>query len=452
MFPRPRRSIVPRAIAGAALAVAITAQDRPPVPAEPATDGVDLVAAVDAVRAEVATLCGGPFERPVPTARQTEDDMRAWSLRRVDDELGDGRLERLDAWLRCLQLLPADRSFRDAIAALLGSMTLGYYDSGTDRLYMLDRSAQLGLWYARFTAAHELTHAWDDQRIDLERLLRPGGADPTKDQLFARTAVVEGGAMAIADRWVGLHPPTEADLQQLEAATRADNARTMAAMAQAPRYCTLQLGKHTVGRAFFAAGQEHRPADAPPLSVAALAADLPASTEQLLHPEKYWDAEQRDPPIELVTGDSVAARIAEQTGLRVLEQTTLGEMITALLALPPEHRLRLGPHREVAYWTNPAAAGWGGDRLFVLGAGGGTAGVAVERPGVVWVTAWDTEADRAEFVEALARHRGPIDGHVAARGRAAAFAFGSARSLDADALGAVLERCRFRHGAADWQP
>jgi hypothetical protein len=58
----------------------------------------------------------------------------------------------------------------------------------------------------------------------------------------------------------------------------------------------------------------------------------------------------------------------------------------------------------VAAWTNAGAAGWGGDRFYLLGSRSDPEALKTTQ-GLqgVWVTAWDTPKDRDEFLAALER-------------------------------------------------
>jgi hypothetical protein len=96
--------------------------------------------------------------------------------------------------------------------------------------------------------------------------------------------------------------------------------------------------------------------------------DPPASTEQVLHPEKFLD---REPPRPVTIG-FVPPRGAP------LAEGVLGELLTRTL---------LGPASE------RAAAGWGGDAWRLWDVGG--------RSLLVWLTLWDRPGDAAEFRTAL---------------------------------------------------
>ena len=108
--------------------------------------------------------------------------------------------------------------------------------------------------------------------------------------------------------------------------------------------------------------------------VDALYADVPETTEQILHPEKYQAGEG---PVVIDVPDDLAARIGPDWNLAL--DDTFGEFQTGVWLRDAD-----------AANATEAAAGWGGDRVLVL-----------DGPGDAWATVlateWDTAADAAEF-------------------------------------------------------
>jgi hypothetical protein len=113
-------------------------------------------------------------------------------------------------------------------------------------------------------------------------------------------------------------------------------------------------------------------------AVDALYADMPESTEQILHPEK-WTA--REAPVKVSLPKRLAADLGK--GWSVALQDTFGELQLGIWL------------RDIgAPGADAAAAGWGGDRLGVL-----------EGPGDAWAvvmsTTWDSAAEATEFEAAV---------------------------------------------------
>jgi hypothetical protein len=108
----------------------------------------------------------------------------------------------------------------------------------------------------------------------------------------------------------------------------------------------------------------------------------PASTEQILHPDKYAAGEA---PLAVGLPADLATRLG--TGWKVALEDSFGEF---QLGVWLRGNTALG-----AGGANDAAAGWGGDRVAVVNGPSDTWGVVLR-------TRWDTEADAAAFEAAAA--------------------------------------------------
>jgi hypothetical protein len=108
--------------------------------------------------------------------------------------------------------------------------------------------------------------------------------------------------------------------------------------------------------------------------------DIPVSTEQIMHPPKYFD--QRDPPTE-VSLDFLAKLVPEKW--EKIYEDVLGEFMTLQLLNPVDDRDE----------EKRAAAGWDGDKVWVFKQGNDLAWVQL--------SIWDTEKDAVEFAGAFAK-------------------------------------------------
>jgi len=113
--------------------------------------------------------------------------------------------------------------------------------------------------------------------------------------------------------------------------------------------------------------------------VDALYAKMPASTEQILHADKYAAGEA---PIAVALPTDLASRLGAGWSVPLLD--TFGEYQLSIWL-----RENGAPAADVS----PAAAGWGGDRLAVMQGPDGAWAVAMD-------TEWDSEADAKEFEKA----------------------------------------------------
>ena len=99
----------------------------------------------------------------------------------------------------------------------------------------------------------------------------------------------------------------------------------------------------------------------------------PRSTEQVLHPERYFSG---DAPT------SIQLPALHLNGWQSIAEDTLGELY---LRIYLEHKLDFAQ-------AIPAAEGWGGDRYQVFGNSQGQLALALQ-------TAWDSPADAREFFD-----------------------------------------------------
>lgn len=255
------------------------------------------------------------------------------------------------------------------LAALAGSFAAisaaATYSPLDKQVLLVDKTAD------RFLLAHEFTHALQDQHFDLMKLLivRPYDLDRT-EALFA---VIEGDAMNVQRR---LEEGDAYGRKSLEEITRQERERFLLYRKEAgqlfpPLLIETFSFRYRDGARFV----EEVRRKSGERGVNELYKRTPASSEQILHPEKYFQNE-RPRGINLDEGAFTS------TGWQLVTSTPLGEIGTRGV-------LMAGISERDA---TRAAAGWGGDRAFLF-----------ERAGdslFVWKTVWDREADAEEFFRA----------------------------------------------------
>ena len=234
------------------------------------------------------------------------------------------------------------------------------------------------------TLAHELTHALEDQRFGLD-LEDSSGSD---DAALARLALVEGSATAVMLTYGERHFSAEQTLGGLFASLGQDTG-------DLPPFVEAQLlFPYLTGQGFverlYATGNDS-------WSVVDTADRFrpPASTEQILHPEKYLAVEQPDRV-------RLEARDVLGEGWRRTAGGTWGEWATGELLA------NSGP-----------AEGWGGDRYELWQQPVDACQAPCrQRDALVMRWRWDTRRDAREFETALREWlpRQPGPSAVAARG------------------------------------
>lgn len=314
---------------------------------------------------KIERATGLAFTSPPRLEVRTRDSVRAFLERKFNEDLPASELDGMERAYKRFGLLPASMNLRQYMLELLTEQVAGYYDPGAKTLYVVEGADES---VTSITISHELVHALQDQHFNLDSLQ---GARGDNDRLTAGQAVVEG----------------QATLEQLATMIGSDNAITalpggwdrvrqmiremqssMPIFASAPTILqeTL-LFPYLTGAEFMrrfkqeAAGQS-------------VFGRMPQSTEQLMHPERYFGAP--DEPTVVV--------LPPVSGGRVLYENNLGEF---------ETRILLYEYLKDQSSAVRGAAGWDGDRY-----------VLVETPrgdGLAWVTAWDTSIDAAEFFDLL---------------------------------------------------
>lgn len=379
----------PRRLALAAILLLATphalAQDppappSPPAPPAPAPKG--NASPEDAAKADAAVLealvlkamplveklRGGKFAStpPVqPVTREQFIDRYNKDLTRVLG--GEERVAATSRILSRLGIIESGADLRALLASFLQGNIAANYDPETKKVSFLPgipRTLQLMI--------HELTHALDDQLFDMSAQIRSWNG--SFDRALAYGALAEGDAESVEMRYFtgGAIIGQPLDQLRLQADAMGDAILKQQFGATPPALVLAFKSQYTEGLVF-AEAIRRSPKKNEAMDAAFRAP--PASTEQVLHPEKYLLGE--DPPIALTLP-------APPEGAKVLVATPMGELGTRIVLLSKG---------MTAKDAAAAAAGWGGDTAALISFPAGEA--------LLWTTTWDTEADATVFYEAL---------------------------------------------------
>jgi hypothetical protein len=359
-----------------------------PLPAEGARHLAALLRGAETYR-------GLEARRPVPAGSLGTRALKEKVVEAMAKDFSPERLRAFTASLKAFGLIPEAMDLRGYLPELLSSQVAGFYDP--DRKYLAlvelppagkgEPKAEKGKPEVDrdMTLVHELTHALQDQSFDLDRFENP---DPLSDAGAAGTALVEGDAtLTMLDYEAQTRLETTPGMTGVLSGMMRDPKKTIAAspdipgtreMLAAPAWFrdTL-LFSYLQGAAFCL---EVRRQGGQKLLDYAFTTDPPRSTEQILHPEKWYG--RRDDPIVLRLPDLAA----ELPGYTRAAEGELGELGIRIYL-----REGLGDVDRAA----AAADGWGGDRFAVY----------EKKEGnrlIVWVSVWDTDADAGELRAALA--------------------------------------------------
>jgi hypothetical protein len=358
----------------------------------PGQDEAMVAALVDSLRPAVEKAVGLNFRSPPRSAVRSREQVRAYVLAKLDQELPPEKAHGLQAAYRLLGLLPDSLELRPLLLDLFTEQIVGYYEPDSTTLFVV---ANADPTFVRVVVAHELVHALQHQYLPLDSIMRQ---TDDNDRLAAAQSILEGQAtlaglqVMVPDQDLLAMPEFwETYREQF----RGQQAR-MPVYDKAPRILRESIIFPYLAGADFLRwwyGSEHR--DTVPFG-----ARMPVSTEQILHPDRYGRGDQ---PITLrFTGSEPHLLYEDVMGefdIRVLEADLTGQ----------------------AELTTPVPLGWGGDRFRVYDTPSGAA--------LLWYIVWDDAPSRERFMATVAsrleaRRRlgyrldiGPleVDGHPATR-------------------------------------
>ena len=323
--------------------------------------------AIAEVQEGIEAVRGLRFTEPVVAKASTGSELVEGLERSFDYMYPRGLLDRRSLAWQTIGVLPPGTSIRDELEAYASGQVVGYYDTLTGELVFIGTEDPSPL--EEVTLAHELTHAIDDQNFGLERLdsLLVSCRD---EAAMAATALVEGSATYFMTAYALRSLTPE---EQLELATETEE-QGGGPTGAAPFIEDQQIWPYLAGQSFVTALSIDGGIEA----IDAAFLDLPVSTEQILHPERY----PNDVPTPVDIPDLAPALGPEWEDLDVQE---VGEAwLSRALAL----RIEEADAAE-------AAAGWDGG-LYRAWTDG-------DRVAVVLRTVWDSPDEARAFAEAMTR-------------------------------------------------
>ena len=346
----------------------------------------ELEAMSTEIQAQLEELRGERFVRPVEVRLASTEDLVRYMKERFAKTESPEKVAADEVIAKLLAVIPTDMDLMETTFALLETQVGGFYDPDTDSFSLMDQCPKA---VAPMTLAHELDHALDDQLFSIDGKLLPIAL--LTDRATAFMSVAEGSGTNVMYQWQLRHG-AEIDV----AAAMEMQAEAQAGMAAAPMWMWKpMLAVYMRGSCFLTRTDNLMSGLATPATPADIRAAFeqpPLSTEQVLHPEKYWDPEQRDDPV-IVAIDTGAL----PAGWKVLREDVLGELMLATVLTPGAATAGLDLSNPMAAlaieYTNDRAAGWGGDALVLVGSGEGRF--------LRLVTVWDSARDAGEFYGGL---------------------------------------------------
>lgn len=347
------------------------------------------------IASDVESIRGLRFRGKIRCASMEPWEIRELLIGRMREETDIRSIIAMEGAFKKLGLLDQDDHLPASMEALLSAKVKGLYDADTNVLCVSDDAMEaltppdletsvpvMEAAMSDFLVAHELTHALQDCHFNFEKLV---GRTSNDDMSMALKALIEGDAIRTGialiegrygDKVAGTNLLEESILERLTPKTTEHG--------EIPELLSSSISfPYVHGAAFVEAARAVHGWK----SVNRLYRKPPQSTEQILHPERFF--ENPDPPIPVSPPDlgGILGDRWQRTWTGVLGELNI--------------RTLLGRHLgEVE--TIRSATGWGGDILSAY------ENKADSRVLVTWITRWDYENDGIHFFDAwqnLVRNR-----------------------------------------------
>jgi hypothetical protein len=323
-------------------------------------------AQLEQIEQRVVKLRELPLVKPVVFTALSEACLRADLLQSQAQETPSSESLADQKLLAALGLIPEDMNLEETVTNVLTEQIAGSYDTKGKDITVI-KGKGLGGVIGAVTMAHEITHALQDQNFNLDKPPLENKAY-NGDNDLAIQSLVEGDATSTMTDYGGKY----VTLSELANQNMSSSEVSSSQLDQAPVYIRRSLlFPYEEGLTFVRALKQASGES----DVDRAFRDPPLSTEQIMHPEKYFL--QRDNPIPVPLPD-ISADLGK--GWKLINSDTMGEF-------------------DVSVWfeqyggllaSKDVADGWGGNTIqYYQGPGKSYA--------LVNDFVWDTPLDARQF-------------------------------------------------------
>lgn len=270
-------------------------------------------------------------------------------------------------------LIKKETDLKKTFLDLYGEQIAGFYDNKSRELYVID-NPKLSDLESQIVISHELIHAIQDQYFDLTKLLTQ---NKDQDSILAKTALVEGEAMLGSVEYIS-KAFTSDGLNSLKTLTGLfknplGSSANQVVLDKTPGFIVEQMMfPYTSGMKFASFIKEHYNGWE---NFSNVYKAPPASTEQIIHPEKYISGEK---PVTV----NLNEKVLNDKKFIFLKKDTFGEFFLY------NYFLEYLDENE----AEKASYGWGGDNSALY--------ADKDNNSIfIYKSAWDTQKDAQEFFD-----------------------------------------------------
>jgi hypothetical protein len=253
-------------------------------PARSDEPAAELCAQAGKIASKLAEISGLKLHRPVPCDFISKEKVNEFLKKRVKDVSSPEELRAEELTLKKFGLVPPDFKLADTTVDLLTEQAAAFYDYDKKKLFITETTSSEN---QEPVLAHELSHAIADQNFNLARYIRQGRK--SDDGATARLAVMEGQATWLMSEYLARklgqslrNSPALATMMSRVT----EGSGQFPVFDQAPLYLRLTLiFPYTEGMLF----QNDVLAHEGDPGFAEVFRHPPITTQQIIHPEKYFD-------------------------------------------------------------------------------------------------------------------------------------------------------------------
>jgi hypothetical protein len=340
-------------------------------------DAIDprLQEQMDGLEAWTEEQRGMTLETPITRQFPTRDEVQAYITDVYETQLTPELARQSLVFYAAVGMLPVETDLIEMFINVMGSQVAGFYDPETREMNVIplgdgETGSRLAL-LEQVIYVHEYTHALQDEAFDLDNFVGTEELMAHPDRAVAALSLVEGDATLVMTTYLQAYlneNPLAAISVLTQSLTSTPLPEGIPDSLLRELMFSYEAGLRFVSALYLEGGWE---------AVNTAFANPPTTTEQILHPDKYFAGEGAQSVNVTVVSDILGDE------WELLWDTSLGEFYLT------EH-LRSRLESDVA---REAAAGWGGDAFQVY---------ATAENELAWLLmpVWDSTVDAQEFAAA----------------------------------------------------
>ena len=264
-----------------------------PAAAAQSSRAAELCGQAGKIASELAEISGLKLHHPVPCDFISKEKVNEFLKKRVKEEASPEELRAEELTLKKFGLAPPDFKLADTTVDLLTEQAAAFYDYDKKKLFITETTSSDS---QEPILAHELSHAIADQNFNLGKYIRQGRK--SDDGATARQAVMEGQATWLMSEYLarrlGQSLKTSPELAEMMSRISEDSGE-FPVFDQSPLYIRVTLVFPYTQGMLFQNAVIQRDGDK---GFAEVFQHAPATTQQIIHPEKYFkDVEPTSPAL-----------------------------------------------------------------------------------------------------------------------------------------------------------